>query len=247
MVVHRAPRLAADTAPKEARRAWAWLLTLALHALALAAVVVVPLLREEPLPSKDGSTLQAFFADPIVASAPPPPPPPAPKAAATIRQTPRDSAAGFTAPLAVPSGVPQEASLDLGIEGGIPGGVDGGVPGGVVGGIVGGLDAAPPPPPRLVNVGSVVHPPRKVKDVAPVYPDVARQARIQGVVVLECTIGTNGRVEDLHVLSGLPILDSAAIEAVRQWVYTPTLLDGVPVRVLMDVTVTFALRGSLVG
>jgi protein TonB len=81
-----------------------------------------------------------------------------------------------------------------------------------------------------------------VKDVPPVYPAIARDARIQGEVVLECTIDPQGHVRELRVVRGVPLLDEAARAAVAQWVYKPTLLNGVPVAVVMNVTVTFALR-----
>jgi len=73
-------------------------------------------------------------------------------------------------------------------------------------------------------------------------PDIAKQARVQGVLILECTISPQGRVTDVKVLRGIPLLDEAAKEAVRQWVYTPTLLNGVPVPVIMTVTVNFRLQ-----
>ena len=83
---------------------------------------------------------------------------------------------------------------------------------------------------------------KKVKDVQPTYPPIAQSARVQGVVILEATIGPDGRVQDVRVLRSIPLLDAAAIEAVRQWVYTPTLLNNVPVPVIMTVTVNFTLR-----
>ena len=80
----------------------------------------------------------------------------------------------------------------MGVEGGA-GGVEGGVPGGVVGGIVGGLPDAPPPPTQAVRVGGQIKEPKKLKNVPPVYPDIAKQARVQGVVILECTIRPRAR------------------------------------------------------
>jgi TonB family protein len=94
---------------------------------------------------------------------------------------------------------------------------------------------------RSVRVGGSIPEPRKLKNVSPFYPAAARQARVQGVVILECTIGVDGRVKDIKVLRGVPLLDAAAMDAVRQWVYTPTLLNGVPVPVIMTVTVNFKL------
>ena len=84
--------------------------------------------------------------------------------------------------------------------------------------------------------------PRKIANVEPVYPNVARAARIQGVVILEATIDARGRVVDVRVLRSVPALDEAAIEAVRRWIYTPTLLNGVPVPIVMTVTVNFKLQ-----
>jgi protein TonB len=75
-----------------------------------------------------------------------------------------------------------------------------------------------------------------------VYPSIAQSARVQGVVILEATIGVEGRVQDVKVLRSIPLLDQAAIDAVKQWQYTPTTLNGVPVPVVMTVTVTFALQ-----
>jgi protein TonB len=80
-----------------------------------------------------------------------------------------------------------------------------------------------------------------VNKVAPVYPAIAQSARVQGIVILEATIGVDGKVIDAHVLRSIPLLDQAAIDAVRQWEYTPTMLNGAPVPVIMTVTVTFTL------
>jgi len=211
-----------------------------LHALVLAAVLVVPLLSDDPLPDRAGQ-VEAFFAAPM-ALAPPPPPPPAPSPVAVREAAKTPASGGIVAPVEVPTEIAPEAGLDLGIEGGADGGVEGGVPGGVVGGIVGGLPDAPPPPPTApVRVGLQIKEPRKLKDVAPVYPSIAAKSRLEGAVILECLIDPRGRVVDVKVLRGLPLLDDAATEAVRQWVYTPTLVNGVPSPVIMTVTVTFRL------
>src|SRR6187397_513444 len=86
-----------------------------------------------------------------------------------------------------------------------------------------------------VRVGGDIPPPVRIEYVEPVYPPLAQQAKIQGTVVIEATIGPDGRVTDVRVLRPSPILDTAAIEAVRRWRYTPTLLNGVAVPVLMPV------------
>jgi TonB family protein len=100
----------------------------------------------------------------------------------------------------------------------------------------------PPPPPAPVRVGGKISPPTRVKNVNPVYPSIAQSARVQGVVIIEATIGPDGRVQDTKVLRSIPLLDQAAIDAVKQWTYTPTLLNGVPVPVIMTVTVNFTLK-----
>jgi len=105
----------------------------------------------------------------------------------------------------------------------------------------GGLPAAPPPV-EAVRVGGQIKEPRKTKHVDVVYPEIAKSARVQGVVIMECTISPTGKVVDVKVLKGIPLLDFAAIEAVKQWEYAPTLLNGVPVAVIMTVTSSFTLR-----
>jgi periplasmic protein TonB len=76
----------------------------------------------------------------------------------------------------------------------------------------------------------------------PQYPDIAKQARVQGVVIMECVISPQGAVSSCKVLRGIPLLDQSALDAVKQWTYSPTLLNGVPVPVIMTVTVNFKLN-----
>jgi len=91
-----------------------------------------------------------------------------------------------------------------------------------------------------LRVGGQVRPPTKIKDVKPVYPAIAQSARVSGVVMIEATIGEDGKVVDAKVVRSIPVLDQAALDAVRQWEYTPTLLNGVPVPVVVTVTINFA-------
>jgi TonB family protein len=93
-----------------------------------------------------------------------------------------------------------------------------------------------------VRVGGKIKAPTKIKDVAPVYPAMAQSAHVAGAVIIEATIGADGKVIDAKVLRSVPMLDQAALDAVRQWEYTPPLLNGVPVPVIMTVTVTFKLQ-----
>jgi protein TonB len=218
-------------------------ISLALHAFAAAVIVIVPILAADQMPDP-ASAVKAFFVEPMSAPPPPPPPPPpAPRAANAPKIPPRPVTpeTAFVAPVEVPQEIKPEEGLDLGVEGGVAGGVEGGVPGGVVGGVVGGLPDAPPPPQQAVRVGGQIKEPKKLKNVNPTYPDIAKQARVQGVVILECTISPQGKVTNVTLLRGIPLLDQAAIDAVKQWVYTPTLLNGVPVPVIMTVTVNFKL------
>jgi periplasmic protein TonB len=231
-----------DVAIHKGRKGYTLPVSLAVHAIVLVGVVVVPLLSSGELPEPT-TAVKAFFVEPSAPPPPPPPPPPpAPRAPDRPRpvNTPAPTTPTFTAPVDVPEEIKQDEGIDLGVEGGVPGGVEGGVAGGVVGGVVGGLPDAPPPP-EAVRVGGNIKEPKKLKETKPVYPAIARSARVQGIVILECTISPQGRVTDVKVLRGIPLLDQAAIEAVKQWVYTPTLLNGVPVPVIMTVTVNFTL------
>jgi len=156
----------------------------------------------------------------------------------------------FSAPVEVPTDLRPEEGLDLGIEGGVPGGVAGGVPGGVVGGVVGGLtDAArsAPPPVAPLRVGGRIKYPVKIRHVDPVYPKMAMAASVRGVVIIEAVIDATGRIAAARILRGVPVLDEAALEAVRQWEYSPTLLDGVPTPVVMTITVSFRMKRDLWG
>ena len=92
-----------------------------------------------------------------------------------------------------------------------------------------------------VRVGGDIRPPNRITNVNPVYPDIAKQARVQGIVILEAIIDPQGNVTNVRVLRSIPLLDQSAIEAVKQWKYEPTLLNGVPVPIVMTVTVNFAL------
>jgi protein TonB len=110
-----------------------------------------------------------------------------------------------------------------------------------------GMPPPPPPPPppggkAPVRVGGNIKPPTKTRDVRPVYPDEARSAGVQGVVILETLIDESGQVIWTQVLRSIPMLDQAAREAVQQWQFTPTLLNGEPVPVIMTVTGNFTLQ-----
>jgi protein TonB len=95
--------------------------------------------------------------------------------------------------------------------------------------------------PQPIRVGGEIKPPTQTKRVTPPYPTEAQAAGVQGIVIMEATIGADGKVTDVRVLRSIPLLDQAAMDAVRQFEYTPTVINGVAVPVLMTVTVNFAL------
>jgi TonB family protein len=131
---------------------------------------------------------------------------------------------------------PYFISLRIAGWGGVLGGVVGGVVGGVSGGVAGGV---------LQNeAGSKVMPPKLIAQVDPVYPEVAKKASVEGVVILEATTDIYGKIADIKVLRSIPLLDQAAIDAVRQWVYEPMVVDGKPKEVTFTVTVNFSLDAA---
>jgi len=168
--------------------------------------------------------------------------PPAPPPPPTHMPTPADSAEPVPAPIEAPAGIARETGAESRVASGVEGGVPGGIPGGVVGGVVGGAPPSGSGTGNVVRVGPTMQPPRKIKDVKPVYPAGALPSRSQGAVVIEATIGTDGKVQDAKVLHSVAGLDQAALDAVRQWEYTPSLLNGVAVAVIMTVVVNFAMQ-----
>jgi periplasmic protein TonB len=227
-------------------RAAALPLAALVHAVALAVLVTWPLLRVGELPRVDVS-------DVIVVPALPATPLPPPKARsgdpgariAKKRAVAATAEAWRVAPEVVPVGIVEEGVLGAeGSEFGIPGGVDygleSGLPANLLGdslyGLVGDVE-----PPAIRAIGEV-KPPRLVRRIEPDYPKLAQEARVQGVVILEATTDIYGRVAAIRVLKSIPLLDEAAVAAVRQWVYEPLMINGRPRPVTFSVTVHFELR-----
>lgn len=230
-------------APRRRSRPWMTAGSIVVHGVLLAALIVVPLVASVQIPAVQ-TPLPPFAM--LAATVPQPEPPaPAPPNTAPVTST------APTVPLEAPDRVypevePPPVARGLAAPGGIPG-VSGGT--GVVGGLPtvgapGGLGEPPPPPqpPAPRRVGGVIEAPTRVTYAAPAYPAIAQSARIEGTVVLEATINAQGVVETVTVLRSIPMLDRAAVEAVRQWRYTPTRLNGQAIPVIMTVTVTFSLR-----
>jgi len=153
----------------------------------------------------------------------------------------------MVAPTVIPEKIPEplanpEPEAPAGVDGGVEGGVEGGVPGGVVGGVVGGTGPGTGEGEPL-RVGGDVKPPQLIQKPEPTYPEAARKARMEGVVILEAIITAGGTVEDVKVLKSVnPLLDASAVRAVQQWKYKPATLNGRAVRVYLTVTVTFNLH-----
>jgi protein TonB len=228
------------------------ILSFVVQIFAIGVLVILPLIYFQVLPS---ATLTSLITAP-----PPPPPPPPPPAAAppkVVKVIPRQMDAGK---LLVPKVIPKEIkqisedeappSAGMGVAGGVPGGVPGGVGGGVLDGVLSSIPkAAPPPPPppkkeanpSIVNVGGRVQAAKLIRNPQPVYPQIARQARISGTVELAAIIGEDGHIQSLNVVSGHPLLRQAALDAVKQWVYQPTLLNEQPVKVNTTIDVIFTL------
>ena len=206
-------------------------LSLISHSVIVFAVVVIPLLATDVLP-KPWQKINVVI--PVAPTPPSPPPAPQPVNPQVRVQNPD------AAPLVAPDKIVPEPSFDLEFQNAQPPGVVGGVD--TIDQVIGDpprVEVAPPP--RPVPVGGVIRRPQKLRDVPPVYPQIAQLARVEGIVIVEATIGVDGRVMDARVLRSVQMLDNAALDAVRQWEFTPTLLNGVPVPVIMTVTVQFRL------
>lgn len=220
--------------------------SLLFHGIAAGVVVLLPALTTE-LPPVQANPIYCPLPPPVVAIATPPTPPPVPP-----RRAPAASPRAVRSQAVVPTAgtgpaVPSSSSLVASdtIDPDAPalcfsnctGGehVGAALPGPPIGDDVGG-------DPPIRRAGRDVTPPAKLSGNPPVYPSLAKQARIEGDVVIECTIDPSGRVVNATVTQHVPLLDQAALDAVLGWRYRPTLVDGVPVPVLMTVTVRFRIR-----
>jgi len=233
------------------RKALATTTSFILNCLALVGLLAVPLVFTEQLPK---AQLLTFLV------APPPPPPPPPPAAAeqvakVVKQIQTDLLS--TGQLRTPGKIPQkvemikeeEAPPPMPAGGGVVGGVPGGIPGGQLGGVIGGIvnatsNAVPkfiPVTPQRVRISQGVTKGLLIHRVEPTYPPLARQARVQGEVILSAVIDRDGNIQNLQLVSGHPMLVPSAIAAVKQWHYKPYLLNGQPVEVETTITVIFSL------
>jgi protein TonB len=211
-------------------------------------LVLIPLIYTEALPK---GQLTTFLVAP-----PPPPPPPPPPAAAPVVKVHKVETDLNNGQLRTPTAIPKKVAMikedepppsaNAGVMGGVAGGVPGGQMGGVIGGIISSAPVAVPKvaTPQKVRVSQGVSEGLLLHKVTPSYPPLAKQARIQGAVLLQATIGKDGSIQNLRVQSGHPMLTQAAIDAVRQWKYKPYLLNGEAVEVETTVQVNFTLSGG---
>ena len=234
---------------RQKRHPLKWAVSLGAHAAVLFLLLLLPLYFSQGL---DMHRLNmTLLVAPLPPAAAPPPPPPA-AVARVVHTTPKTFTPGkLTAPSFVPKAVaipndaaqPEEALLAM--AGGVPGGIAGGQPGGVLGGVMNGVPAPVAPaavsegPKQPLRVGGNVKPPRLLSGPAPIYPILARQSRIQGIVVIEAIIDERGNVIEVRAISGHPLLIPAAMKAVSQRKYEPTILDGQATPVNLRVEVTF--------
>jgi protein TonB len=219
-----------------------------LEIIFLGVLVLLPLIFTEALPTKQIMTM-------LTAPPPPPPPPPPPAAAPVVVkkiQSELDNGQLRT-PTAIPKKIqmikedePPPSAGPAGVVGGVPGGVPGGAMGGVLGSVMSSVPTAVPKvaTPQRVRVSQGVSQGLLIHKVQPQYPPLARQARIQGTVVLQALIGKDGNIQNLHVVSGHPMLTNAALEAVKEWKYKPYYLNGELVEVETTINVNFTLSGE---
>ncbi len=219
-----------------------------LQLVLIGVLVLIPLLFTEALPK---TQLMTFLV------APPPPPPPPPPPAAVVKIVKQVQTDIINGQLRTPTKIPQKVEMIKEDEapppvmtGTVIGGVPGGVPGGQMGGVIGGIISSTPiavpkvAAPQRVRVSQGVTQGLVIRRVQPTYPALARQARIQGSVLLQAEISKDGSIQNLRLISGHPMLAPAAIEAVKQWKYKPYFLNGEPVEVETQITVNFSLSGG---
>ncbi len=230
------------------KRGWTTVVSVLLQMFMIGILVLIPLIYTEALPK---TQLSAFLV------APPPPPPPPPPAAEVIRAVKVIQTDIVDGQLRTPTKIPEKVQMITedepppavssgGVVGGVPGGVPGGSMGGVLGGIIGSGPVSVPKmaTPSRVRVSQGVVSGLAISQPKPLYPQMARMARVQGAVVLQAVISKNGAIENLRVVSGHPMLQQSALDAVRQWRYRPYLLNGEPVEVETQITVNFNLAGG---
>jgi protein TonB len=219
-----------DSSVKLGTRRWYTIpLSIVTHAIALAALVVVPLLATDMLPTPQ--SIVTFLVVP-----PPPEPVPPPSSIVPPDAPPDVDINPIAAPIAAGNAIIAEPPprITMATGGLSPTTLGASTP----------LASAPPlaAPQAPIRVGGLIQAPRKLRHVDPIYPSIAKAARASGIVIIDATIAKDGSVRDAKVTRSSPLLDAAALDAVRQWSYTPPTLNGAPVDVIMTVVVNFTLK-----
>ena len=242
-----------NSSTKPRHRLGDFVISATVQMLCLAALLLLPLYLTDSL------DIHALNKTLLVAPPFAPAPPPPPISARSAAPKPRTSsiAAKLVAPRVIPRQVAHLSQDPVGNDlaapalpgEGIPGGLPGGLPGGVIGGVLSGVAPSPPPPinsaPKSpIRVGGQVKAPRLIFGPEPVFPVLAREGRIAGAVVIDAVIDAHGNVVEMRTISGHPVLALAAMEALRQWKYEPTVLGGEAFPVRLLVTMTFEHRQS---
>lgn len=245
-----AEALLEDSTTRQRRSPLDWAVSFFIHFAILFLLLFLPLFFTQGIDMNRLETTLLVAPMPPMAPAPPPPP----GIAHVARIVPKAFNPGvLTAPTVIPKAVPVAANdappPDIAISAGF-GGVPGGVPGGQIGGITGGMPGVAAPvvavpvaegPKHPVRVGGEVKPPRLIYGPAPVYPILAMQSHVRGIVVIDAIIDEHGSVVQEKVVSGHPLLLQAALKAVSARKYEPTILDGEPTPVDLRVEVNFTL------
>lgn len=234
--------VASHRAPRSSMRRVLTVCSIVLHAIVISAVLVAQVVASGPLPIPHRPLMFEEIRMVRVADIPLPQPPP--------RRAPNGSSSNSSpsaAPIVAQSGITRETGLEnvrtTSVHTDAVAGVEGGTgtfePIGVVEGVAA-LPQLPPQPPIRLHAG--MQAPRKIVNVDPVYPPIAQQVQVQGVVILEAIIDERGDVKSVSVLRSIPLLDQSAVDAVRRWRFTPARLNGEIVPVVMTVTVNFQLN-----
>jgi protein TonB len=223
------------------------------HLIAIAMLFLVPIIWPSALPNEADRVIALIY------NPPPPPPPPLPKGSAMLeKQEPPKKVAPEPTPTKEPEFVAQiepekpiqpenraaesdqagsptgsDIGVPEGMEEGVEGGVVGGTPGGVIGGVIGGTGDGP--------VMDYDQPPRVLRQTKPIYPQEAFVKKIEGVVELEVIIGSDGRVSVRRIIHSVPVLDAAAVQTVKQWLFSPAIKNGRPVSTVALIPVSFRI------
>ena len=221
---------------QKTNKPWAVTLSALVQFLILGVMILIPLIYTEALPK---GMLNTF----LVAPAPPPPPPPPQPVVKVIKAPKIINIQKMVAPTVIPKNIAVVKDEAPVIYTNSSDGVAGGT-GGILGGLIGSGPSAPPPPkatPSRIRVGGSVEAASLINKVTPQYPPIAKTAHVSGTIVLHAVIAKDGTIQELQYVSGPPLLMKAAMDAVKEWRYKPTTLNGEPVEVDTTIDVVFTL------